>query len=88
LWEYFYSPIRKENDPEAAAQIVVKYLHDRTTIVPEGPLTIEEMWQQKRADTKGLEALKVAAFRSVGIPARLNDSGHSEFFSDGRWRIS
>ena len=87
LWEYFYPPIRKENDPEAAAQIVLKYLHDRTLIVSNGPLTIEEMWQQKKADTQGFEALKVAAFRSVGIPARLNDNGYAEIFMEGKWKL-
>jgi len=28
--------------------------------------------------------LEVAAFRSVGIPARLNESGRAELFSEGK----
>jgi O-antigen ligase/polysaccharide polymerase Wzy-like membrane protein/transglutaminase superfamily protein len=88
LWEYFYLPIRKENDPASAAQIVLKFLHQRISLVETGPVTVEEMWEQKKADAKGFEALKVAAFRSVGIPARLNNDGYAELFTDGKWQIS
>jgi len=86
LWEYFYLPIRKENDPLSAAQIVLKFLHQRLTLVEKGPVTIEDMWQEKKADPRGFEALTVAAFRSVGIPARLNGNGQAELFADGKWQ--
>jgi hypothetical protein len=86
LWEYFYLPMRKENDPFSAAQIVLKFLHQRIATVPEGPPTIEEMWEEKRADEHGIQALEVAAFRSVGIPALLNESGQTEVFSQGKWQ--
>jgi hypothetical protein len=33
LWEYFYLPMRKENDPASAAQIVLKFLHQRIALV-------------------------------------------------------
>jgi hypothetical protein len=119
LWEYFYPPVRHENDPMAAAGIVLKYLRERVTV--ESPksndqglrsanvpgqetgapmqqirtggtpvplsLTIEEMWKQRRADAEGFEALKVAAFRSVGIPARLNENGQAEVFEDRKWQV-
>lgn len=99
LWEYFYQPVRKENDPQAAANVVMKFLRQRITIAPTGhegsqeessagPSTIEEMWRQGKADAKGFEALKVAAFRSVGIPARLNESGQAELFADGKWNVA
>jgi O-antigen ligase/polysaccharide polymerase Wzy-like membrane protein len=87
LWEYFYLPIRKENDPESAAEIVLKFLHQRISLVENGPITIAEMWTQKIADKKGFEALAVAAFRAVGIPARLNNDGQAELFADGKWQI-
>jgi O-antigen ligase len=86
LWEYFYLPMRKENDPASAAQIVLKFLHQRIALVAEGPATIDEMWQEKRADERGIRALEVAALRSVGIPARLNESGRAELFSEGKWQ--
>jgi hypothetical protein len=88
LWEYFYLPIRKENEPQATAQIVVRFLRDRISIVADSPRTIEEMWKQKKADNVGFEALKVAALRSVGIPAQLNtEVRRAEIFADGRWQI-
>jgi O-antigen ligase len=86
LWEYFYLPMRKENDPFSAARIVLKFLHQRIATVPQGPVTIDEMWGEKRADERGLQALEVAAFRSVGVPARLDNSGRAELFSEGKWR--
>ncbi len=86
LWEYFYPPVRHETDPQSAAQIVLKFLRQRMTIVENGPATINEMWQQKNADLKGFESISIAAFRSVGIPARLNDAGHAEIFADGQWK--
>lgn len=88
LWEYFYLPMRKENDPASAVPIVLKFLHQRVATVPDGPVTIDEMWEQKRADDGGIQALEVAAFRSVGIPARLNDGGRAELFSNGKWQAA
>jgi hypothetical protein len=88
LWEYFYLPIRKENDPFVAAQIVLKFLRQRISIVEKGPVTIEAMWQRKEADAVGFEALKVAAFRSVGIPARLNENGQAEISSNEKWQLA
>ena len=86
LWEYFYPPVRHEMDPLGAAEIAVKFLRQRVSIVPHGPLTIEEMWRQRKADANGFEALTVAAFRSVGIPARLDENGRAELFADGKWQ--
>jgi hypothetical protein len=85
LWEYFYLPIRKENDPFSAAQIVLKFLRQRISLVEKGPITIEAMWQQKEADADGFEALKVASFRSVGIPARLDSDHRAEIFDNQKW---
>jgi hypothetical protein len=86
LWEFFYPPIRHQNDLQAADEIVMKFLRNRITIVPKGPASIQEMWKQQKADAKGFEALKVAAFRAVGIPARLNEKGEAELFANGKWR--
>lgn len=88
LWEYFYPLIRKETDATVAADIVMKLLRQRTMIVAKGSLNIEEMWQRQEADAKGFEVLKVAAFRSVGIPSRLNENREAEIFVDGRWQAS
>ena len=86
LWEYFYPRNRRNTSLETAAQNVGQQLQKRQKTVGKGPPTIEEMWQQQTADKEGLEALCVAAWRSVGIPARLNANGRAEFFNDGKWR--
>ena len=85
LWEYFYLPVRQENNPRSAAQIVLQHLSKRILLVSDGPLTIEEMWREERSDRNGFEALKVAAFRSVGVPARLDSGGRAQLFADGKW---
>ena len=85
--EYFYPAIREENDPAAAAQIILNLFRGRVSIVGDAPLSIENMWQQQKADEKGFESLKVAAFRSVGIPARLNDNNQAELLVDGKWQL-
>ena len=86
LWEYFYPRIRKQAGLASAAQTIRQQLQKRQKMVGKGPPTIEEMWQQQTADATGLEALCVAAWRSVGIPARLNADARAEFFSDGKWQ--
>lgn len=88
LWEYFYPLIRKENYPEPAAQIVLKFLRQRLAIATAGPLTIHEMWREQKADVKGFEAVTVAAFRSVGIPARLNAKHQAELLVKDKWRLA
>lgn len=86
LWENFYPRIRHETNSAVAAAIVLEQLHQRVIIVSPGPLTIDAMWRQKDADTEGFEALCVAAWRSVGIPAQLGADGRAEFFSYGKWQ--
>ncbi len=86
LWEYFYPRIRRQTGMASAAQTVRQQLQKRQKIVGKGPPTIEEMWQWQTADAGGFEAICVAAWRSVGIPARLNADGRAQFFSDGKWQ--
>ena len=86
LWEYFYPIIRKQKDPEAAAKMIMPELRKLLKISDDVPLTIEEMWQRHTADAGGFEAVCVAAFRSVGIPARLGEDGRAEFFDGKIWR--
>ena len=47
LWENLYPRIRREQGPEAAAEIVVRFLRERVTIA-EGsdlPAAVAEIWQ-------------------------------------------
>jgi hypothetical protein len=90
LWENFYPRIRKEQSPEAAAEIVVRFLRERVTIagVTGLPATAAEIWQRQITDERGFEAVYVAALRSVGIPARLDDGKRAELCSDGKWQAA
>jgi len=90
LWEYFYPRIRKETNLPAAAETVERQLRERVKIVPapNAPKTIAEMWRQQRADERGVEVLSVAALRSVGIPARLSESGLTEYWNGVNWQIA
>jgi hypothetical protein len=88
LWESFYPRIRMEQSLEAAAEIVVRHLRERVTIAElENPrLGIESTWVHQITNARGFERAYVAALRSVGIPARLDVTGHAEFWSADAWR--
>ena len=86
LWESFYPLIRRQANPETAAKTILSQLRQRLTISENVSLTIEKMWRRQTADAGGFEALCVAAFRSVGIPARLGEDGRAEFFGGKSWR--
>jgi len=86
LWENFYPRIKQETDPQTAAGIVLQLLHQRLRIGGNAPFTIDEMWQKQTSSTNGVEAVSVAALRSVGIPARLGAGGQMEFFNNGTWQ--
>jgi hypothetical protein len=90
LWENFYPRIRKEQSPEAAAEIVVRFLRERVTIA-EGnglPAAVAEIWQRQITNERGFEAVYVAALRSVGIPARMGERKQAELFADGKWQAA
>ena len=90
LWENFYPRIRKEQSPEAAAEIVVRFLRERVTIA-EGnglPAAVAEIWRRQITNERGFEAVYVAAMRSVGIPARMGERKQAELFADGKWQAA
>jgi hypothetical protein len=89
LWENFYPRIRKENSPETAAEIVVRFLRERVTITAHlnSPQPgIESIWKHQITDEKGFDIIYVAALRSVGVGARLNVSGQAEFWTGQKWQ--
>ena len=88
LWEEFYPRIRHESSPLAAAQIVVRHLRERVTVVagPNLPQEVPEVWLAQLTDQTGFEIIYVAALRSVGVPARLDAQGQAELFADGQWQ--
>ena len=90
LWENFYPRIRKEQGPEAAAEIVVRFLRERVTIADGSglPAAVAETWQRQITNERGFEAIYVAAMRSVGIPARLGARNRAELFAEGKWQLA
>jgi hypothetical protein len=87
LWEEFYPRIRHESSPAEAARIVARHLHERVTVavLPEAPHTVPDIWRRQITDTNGFEILSVAALRSVGVPARLNERGRAQFWDGDHW---
>ena len=93
LWEFFYPRIRKENSPDEAAEIVVRHLRERVTIVSDGrmsaarwPSGIETIWENQITDEKSFQRICVATLHSVGVGARLNSKGIAEFWTDSQWK--
>jgi hypothetical protein len=90
LWENFYPRIRREQGPEAAAEIVVRFLRERVTIA-EGsslPAAVAEIWQRQITDERGFEAVYVAAMRSVGVSSRLGSLGQAVFWTGSTWQVA
>ena len=90
LWESFYPRVRRETDVISAAQSVVRFLRERVGINPRfsDRASVGAIWTRGMADEAGFERVYVAALRSVGIAARLNDAKQAELFSDGKWQIA
>jgi predicted esterase len=92
LWENFYPRIRRENNPLDAAQMVVRFLRERVTVVSDGAVRvhsnkdIQDIWETELTDAAEFERIYVAALRSVGIAARLNEAGQAELFAENKWQ--
>jgi hypothetical protein len=88
LWENFYPRIRREQDPEAAAEIVVRFLRERVTVSQGSrlPSVVTDIWQRQITNERGFASIYVAALRSVGIPSRLDSQGHTVFWIESAWR--
>jgi hypothetical protein len=87
LWEEFYPRIRHETSPEDAARIVARHLRERVTIAPVSnpPRDVPAIWLRQITDEAGFEIVYVAAFRSVGVPARLNSQQQAESWDGAKW---
>ena len=90
LWENFYPRVRHESDPVAAAQIVVQFLRGRVGIDPgyHYRVGVETIWTQQMTDEAGFERIYVAALRSVGIAARLNEQEKAELWTGREWQVA
>ncbi|HZM02353.1 MAG TPA: dienelactone hydrolase family protein [Candidatus Saccharimonadales bacterium] len=87
LWENFYPRIRHENTTSDAAVIVVRFLRQRVTIARNYPKQagVESMWNGHIVNPADFEIFYVAALRSVGVPARLNEQQKAEFWTGSHW---
>jgi hypothetical protein len=90
LWENFYPRIRKEQGPEAAAEIVVRFLRERVTIAQGAnlPTAVAGIWERQITNERGFEAVYVAALRSVGVPARLDSRQRAELWTGSTWQAA
>ena len=90
LWENFYPRVRREHDPALAAQTVVRYLRERVGIDPAYSyrVGVETIWTQQMTDEVGFERIYVAALRSVGIAARLNEGQRAELWAGNSWQTA
>jgi dienelactone hydrolase len=90
LWENFYPRIRREQDPAAAAEIVVRFLRERVTIAQGSglPSVVAETWHRQITNERGFEAVYVTALRSVGVPSRLGAQGRAEFWTGAAWQAA
>jgi predicted esterase len=90
LWEEFYPRIRHVSSPEDAAKIVVCHLRERVTIANQSnlPRDVPTVWLKQITDKPGFEIIYVAALRSVGVPARLDSNGRTEFLAGNKWQAA
>lgn len=87
LWENFYPRVRREHDPALGAQTVVRFLRERVGIDPAFcyRVGVETIWTQQMTDEIGFHRIYVAALRSVGIAARLNENQRAELWAGNSW---
>jgi hypothetical protein len=90
LWEAFYPRIRRETNPERAAEIVARFLRERMTVRESvnAEMTIPEAWASGLTDAKDIKQLHVAALRAVGIAARIGGEGAVEMWKGGGWQAA
>jgi predicted esterase len=90
LWENFYPRIRREGDPQAAAEIVVRFLRERVSLAAGDnlPTAVADIWRRQIASERVFEALYVAAMRSVGIPSRLGAEGRAQLWNGSAWQAA
>lgn len=94
LWEYFYPRIRKANTLDEATTMITVRLERRmksgATSTGAAPRPLTEIWRHPEQPLTSDESalLTVAAFRSAGIPARLNSTSAVEYWDGERWNES
>lgn len=87
LWDYFQPRLRNQHDPVAGAKMVLDYLQERVGIDSKYTANrdVDVIWIQGMVDEAGFERIFVAALRSIGIAARLNEFGRVEIWTGQTW---
>lgn len=86
LWTYFAPRVRKETEVPAAAASIVRELRTRVTPMKDlPPANLAAAWAGGTAGPADWERLYVAALRSCGVAARLNNQGRAEYWSGEQW---
>jgi predicted esterase len=90
LWESFYPQVRHEDSTSDAAEVVSRFLRELVTITPNCPKQpdAQSMWSTRIVSSADFDILYVAALRSVAVPARLNASGETEFWTGQDWHLA
>ena len=90
LWENFYPRIRREQDPQGAAELVARFLRERVTIARGNrfPSAVGDIWRRQITNERGFEVVYVAAMRSAGIPSRLGSNDKAEFWTGTGWQAA
>ncbi|MCL4790391.1 MAG: hypothetical protein KJ070_27015, partial [Verrucomicrobia bacterium] len=90
LWENFYPRVRREREPALAAVVIVRFLRERVGVDPafRNRVGVETIWTQQMTDESGFERVYVAALRSVGVAARLNERSQTELWDGSAWRAA
>jgi hypothetical protein len=90
LWERLSPIVRQETKPARAAGLVVKALSLQIGIDASYPddAGVETVWVQGVANERAWERALVAAFRAIGLAARLNAQQQAEYWNGETWALA
>ncbi len=87
LWKRCHSYIQRENNSLIAAKILVNFLRERLTITQYADELGDRMsvWYSGKIRKSDFNILYIATLRSIGIAARIRESGYPELLHKGDW---
>jgi hypothetical protein len=86
LWRACWPRVRTETNALSAARKVVAFVETRIRLsTGQAATDVKAVWLTQSGDEEAIRRLNIAACRSVGIPARLNQQGVPEYLSEMNW---
>lgn len=86
LWRACWPRVRTETNALSAARKVVAFIETRIRLsTGQAATDVKAVWLTQSGDEEAIRRLSIAACRSVGIPARLNQQGVPEYLSEMNW---